>query len=43
MTVIISLYYKETNQNVVFTLPLQKSSSRTRLGKFKGNQKYCAK
>ena len=23
MTVIISLYYKETNQNVVFTLPLQ--------------------
>ena len=43
ITVVISLHYKETNQTVLFTFFLQKSSRKVKLGEFKSDQKYFAK
>ena len=43
MTVIISLYYKETNETVLFNFLLRKSSRKVKLGEFKRDQEYFAK
>ena len=39
ITVIISLYYKETNYTVLFTFPLQEGSWKVRLVEFKSDKK----
>ena len=38
-----SLHYKETNYTILYTLFLQKSSSKVKLGEFDSDQKYFAK
>ena len=43
ISVIISLHYKETNQTVLFTSLLQKSSWKIKLGEFNSDQKCFAK